>query len=31
LPLDQPQSQALIADLAKLGFTLGERPRSIAA
>jgi 4-hydroxy-tetrahydrodipicolinate synthase len=31
LPLDQPQSQALIADLARLGFTLGERPRSIAA
>jgi len=31
LPLDEAQSQALIADLAKLGFTLGERPRSMAA
>ena len=31
LPLDQAQSQALLADLAKLGFTLGERPRSMAA
>lgn len=31
LPLDPAQSSALIADLAKLGFTLGERPRSIAA
>jgi 4-hydroxy-tetrahydrodipicolinate synthase len=31
VPLDQAQSSALIADLAKLGFTLGERPRSIAA
>jgi 4-hydroxy-tetrahydrodipicolinate synthase len=31
LPLDQAQSEALIADLAKLGFTLGERPRSMAA
>src|SRR5271168_4783872 len=29
--LDQAQSSALIADLAKLGFTLGERPRSMAA
>src|SRR5580704_19534792 len=31
VPLDQGQSSALIADLAKLGFTLGERPRSMAA
>jgi 4-hydroxy-tetrahydrodipicolinate synthase len=31
VPLDQAQSAALIADLAKLGFTLGERPRSMAA
>ena len=31
VPLDQVQSSALIADLAKLGFTLGERPRSMAA
>src|SRR6266436_6073545 len=31
LPLDQAQSAALIADLAKLGFALGERPRSMAA
>jgi 4-hydroxy-tetrahydrodipicolinate synthase len=31
VPLDQAQSSALIADLAKLGFTLGERPRSMAA
>jgi len=31
LPLDPAQSSALIADLAKLGFTLGERPRSMAA
>jgi 4-hydroxy-tetrahydrodipicolinate synthase len=30
-PLDQTQSSALIADLARLGFTLGERPRSMAA
>jgi 4-hydroxy-tetrahydrodipicolinate synthase len=29
--LDQTQSAALIDDLAKLGFTLGERPRSMAA
>jgi 4-hydroxy-tetrahydrodipicolinate synthase len=29
--LDQTQSSALIADLAKLGFTLGERPHSMAA
>jgi 4-hydroxy-tetrahydrodipicolinate synthase len=29
--LDQAQSSALIADLAKLGFILGERPRSMAA
>jgi 4-hydroxy-tetrahydrodipicolinate synthase len=31
VPLDQAQSAALIADLAKLGFTLGERSRSMAA
>lgn len=31
VPLDSAQSSALIADLAKLGFTLGERPRSMAA
>jgi 4-hydroxy-tetrahydrodipicolinate synthase len=31
VPLDPVQSSALIADLAKLGFTLGERPRSMAA
>jgi 4-hydroxy-tetrahydrodipicolinate synthase len=30
-PLDPAQSSALIADLARLGFTLGERPRSMAA
>jgi 4-hydroxy-tetrahydrodipicolinate synthase len=29
--LDPAQSSALIADLGKLGFTLGERPRSMAA
>jgi 4-hydroxy-tetrahydrodipicolinate synthase len=29
--LDQAQSAALIAELAMLGFTLGERPRSMAA
>jgi 4-hydroxy-tetrahydrodipicolinate synthase len=29
--LDPAQSSALIADLARLGFTLGERPRSMAA
>jgi len=29
--LEQAQSTALIADLATLGFTLGERPRSMAA
>jgi 4-hydroxy-tetrahydrodipicolinate synthase len=29
--LDEAQSSALIADLARLGFTLGERPRSMAA
>jgi len=29
--LDQAQSSALLADLANLGFTLGERPRSMAA
>jgi len=31
VPLDQAQSSALLADLAKLGFALGERPRSMAA
>ena len=31
VPLDPAQSAALIADLAKLGFSLGERPRSMAA
>jgi 4-hydroxy-tetrahydrodipicolinate synthase len=31
LPLDQAQSSALIADLAKLGYALGERPHSMAA
>jgi 4-hydroxy-tetrahydrodipicolinate synthase len=31
VPLDEAQSAALIADLAKLSFTLGERPRSMAA
>jgi 4-hydroxy-tetrahydrodipicolinate synthase len=31
VPLDAAQSQALLADLAKLGYTLGERPRSLAA
>ncbi|MFL5266768.1 MAG: dihydrodipicolinate synthase family protein, partial [Stellaceae bacterium] len=31
MPLDEAQSAALLADLAKLGFTLGERPRSMAA
>ncbi len=31
LPLDPAQSAALLADLAKLGFSLGERPRSMAA
>jgi 4-hydroxy-tetrahydrodipicolinate synthase len=31
VPLGEAQSSALIADLAKLGFTLGERPRSMAA
>ena len=31
VPLDETQSSALIADLARLGFTLGERPRSMAA
>jgi 4-hydroxy-tetrahydrodipicolinate synthase len=31
LPLDAAQSSALLADLAELGFTLGERPRSRAA
>ena len=31
VPLHPAQSSALIADLARLGFTLGERPRSMAA
>ncbi len=31
MPLDEAQSAALIADLGKLGFTLGERPRAKAA
>ena len=31
VPLDQAQSSSLIADLAKLGFSLGERSRSMAA
>ena len=31
VPLDQAQSAALIADLGKLGFTLGERPQAKAA
>ena len=31
VPLDPVQSSALIADLARLGFTLGERRRSMAA
>ena len=31
VPLDAAQSSALIADVAKLGFSLGERSRSMAA
>jgi 4-hydroxy-tetrahydrodipicolinate synthase len=31
VPLDQAQSAALIAELGKLGFTLGERPQAKAA
>jgi len=31
VPLDQAQSAALIADLGKIGFTLGERPQAKAA
>ena len=31
VPLDAAQSAALISDLERLGFTLGERPRSMAA
>jgi 4-hydroxy-tetrahydrodipicolinate synthase len=31
VPLDQAKSSALLADLVKLGFTLGERPCSMAA
>jgi len=31
VPLDRAQSSSLIADLTKLGFSLGERPRSMAA
>jgi 4-hydroxy-tetrahydrodipicolinate synthase len=30
VPLAEAQSQALLADLAKIGFTLGERPRAAA-
>jgi len=30
LPLDQAQSAALIADLAKIGFTLGKREQKAA-
>jgi 4-hydroxy-tetrahydrodipicolinate synthase len=30
VPLGEAQSQALLADLAKIGFTLGERPRAAA-
>jgi hypothetical protein len=30
LPLDLTQSAALIADLAKIGFTLGERRQKAA-
>jgi len=31
VPLDEAQSASLIADLAKIGFALGERPRAKAA
>jgi 4-hydroxy-tetrahydrodipicolinate synthase len=31
VPLDAAQSLALLADLEKLGFTLGDKPRSLAA
>jgi hypothetical protein len=31
VPLDEAQSAALLADLAKIGFTLGERARARAA
>jgi dihydrodipicolinate synthase/N-acetylneuraminate lyase len=31
VPLDPAQSAALIADLGKLGFSLGERPQAKAA
>jgi hypothetical protein len=31
VPLDAAQSAALIADLAKIGFALGERSRAKAA
>lgn len=31
VPLDEAQSAALIGDLAKIGFTLGERERRVAA
>jgi hypothetical protein len=31
VPLDQAQSASLIADLAKIGFTLGEREQRAAA
>jgi hypothetical protein len=30
VPLDAAQSQALLADLAKIGFTLGEARREAA-
>jgi hypothetical protein len=30
VPLDEAQSKALLADLAKIGFTLGEVPRAAA-
>jgi 4-hydroxy-tetrahydrodipicolinate synthase len=31
VPLDEAQSAALIADLGKIGFALGERPHAKAA
>ena len=31
VPLDEAQSAVLIADLDKIGFTLGERPQAKAA
>jgi hypothetical protein len=30
VPLSEAQAQALLADLARIGFTLGERPRAAA-